>query len=72
MGYTVILEFVMLIINLVMKWSAKDNERQRSMLDLVKRIDSKVILDFRFRNEYRDIIERQIKEIDNLNKLDKE
>lgn len=72
MGYTIILEFVMLIINLVMKWSAKDNERQRSMLDLVKRIDSKVILDFRFRNEYRDIIERQIKEIDNLNKLDKE
>lgn len=72
MGYTIILEFVMLIINLVMKWSAKDNARQKSMLDLVKRIDSKVILDFRFRNEYRDIIERQIKEIDNLNKLDKE
>ncbi|MBE9526422.1 MAG: hypothetical protein IME94_05545 [Proteobacteria bacterium] len=66
MGYTVILEFVMLIITLVMKWSAKDDARQKKMLELVKKIDGQVISDTKFRSQYRKIIVSQLKEIDRL------
>lgn len=66
MGYTVILEFVMLIITLIMKWSAKDDERQKKMLELVKKIDGQVISDTKFRSQYRKIIVSQLEEIDRL------
>lgn len=66
MGYTVILEAIMFFIKMAMKWSEKDTKRQKDMLNLVKRIDNKIITDVKFRTEYRKIIIKQLKEINKL------
>lgn len=66
MGYTIILEAIMMIIKMIVKWSAKNDERQKAMLHLVKQIDGQVISDTKFRSEYRKIIVKQLEEIDRL------